>query len=233
MATQGGNPPLGSSAQDQNPAKISMRVAGFPGEPYSVVLTNVFKEPDSHLNRVPPSGLPGLYEVTFVLGKPGTRAFPENEIKFAEFMRGDSHLAILPPAFPAPTDAVKMRLEVKIEAESFVFQGLANEKGFLAKLETSPFHSQDRNEAERRAARAAQMVLSEYSAALDIPIQVDLIEVTETATSNKSLTLTAPFGTGGSSAPIQAFDPEFANLAALYRKALISNTPAYSLSLFL
>lgn len=60
-----------------------------------------------------------------------------------------------------------------------------------------------------------------------IPLQIALIEVTEVATANKSLTLTASFRSGGSSAPIQAFDPEFANLAALYREALISNTPVY------
>ena len=142
-------------------------------------------------------------------------------------MRGDSHLAILAPSFPAPPDAAKIRIEVKIESESFVFEGLANEAGFLAKLETQPFHAQNRNDAELRSTRVAQTVLSEYSASLDIPIQIDLIEVTEIATSNKSLTLIAPFRTGGSSAPIEAFDPEFANLAALYREALISNTPAY------
>ena len=68
---------------------------------------------------------------------------------------------------------------------------------------------------------------SEYAANLDIPLQIDLIEVTEMATANKSLTLIAPFLVGGSSAPIEAYDPEFANLAALYREALVSNTPAY------
>jgi hypothetical protein len=227
MTSDGDDPPLNSNIQEPNPAKINIKRTGFPGEPYSMVLTNIFKDPDSHLNQVPPWGLPGPYQVTFVLGRPGSRAFPENEIKFAQFMRGDSHLAILPPAFPAPIDAAKIRLEVKVEGESFVFEGLANEEGFLAKLETQPFHAQNRNDAELRSTRVVQTVLSEYSASLDIPIQIDLIEVTEMATSNKSLTLIASFRTGGSSAPIEAFDPEFANLAALYREALISNTPAY------
>jgi hypothetical protein len=225
--TSDGDLSMNSDVPNANPVKINLKRVGFPGEPYSMVLTNVFKDPDSHLNRFPPSGLPGDYQVIFVLGRPGVRVFPENEIKFAEFMRGDSHLAILPPAFPAPIDAAKIRIEVKVEGESFAFEGLANEEGFLAKLKTHPFHAQNRNDAELRSTRVVQTVLSEYSASLDIPIQVDLIEVTEIATSNKSLTLTALFRTGGSTAPIKAFDPEFANLAALYREALISNTPAY------
>ncbi len=142
-------------------------------------------------------------------------------------MEGNSHLAILAPAFPAPADAVKIRLEVKGESDSFVFEGWPDRAGFLAKLQTQAFQANNRNDAEMRATKAAQSVLSEYAANLDIPLQIDLIEVTEMATANKSLTLIAPFLGGGSSAPIEAYDPEFANLAALYREALISNTPAY------
>src|ERR1700677_4067113 len=117
-------------------AKINIPAIGFPGEPYSMVLTNIFGGPDTHLNQIPPWGLPGQYQVTFVMGKPGIRGMPEREIKFAEFMRGDSHLAILAPAFPAPADAVKIRLEVKVESGNFVIEGTANEAGVLAKLET-------------------------------------------------------------------------------------------------
>jgi hypothetical protein len=209
------------------PATINIPAIGFPGEPYSMVLTNIFGGPDTHLNQIPPWGLPGQYQVTFVMGKPGIRGIPEREIKFAEFMRGDSHLAILAPAFPAPADAVKIRLEVKVESENFAIEGTANEAGFLAKLETLPFHAQNRNDAEFRATRVVQGLLSEYSAQLDLPLQVDLVEVTEIATSNKSLTLLAPFLTGGSSAPIDEYDPEFANLAGLYREGLLSNSPVY------
>lgn len=207
--------------------KLNLKNLGFPGEPYWLLLTNIFKGPDAHLNEVPPLGLPGLYRVTIVLGKPGSRTFPENEVKFAEFMEGNSHLAILKPAFPAPADAVKIRLEVKGESDSFVFEGWPDKGGFLAKLETQSFHANKRNDAEVRATKAAQNVLSEYAASLDNPLQIDLIEVTEVATSNKSLAVIAPFLGGGSSAPIEAYDPEFANLAALYREALVSNTPAY------
>jgi hypothetical protein len=207
--------------------KISLTGFGFPGEAFSLVLTNIFSEPDAHLNAVPPEGLPGVYEVTFVLEKPGVRGIPENEVKFAEFMEGSSHLAILAPAFPAPADAFKIQFAVKSDADSFVFEGFSDNAGYLAKLHVQPFEAKNRNAAEIRATKAAQSILSAYAANLDIPLQVGLIEVTEIATSNKSVTLTAPFFTAGSSAPVGTFDPEFANLAALYREALVSNTPAY------
>ena len=108
---------------------LNLKRMGFPGELYSMVVTNIFKEPNAHLNEVPLGGLPGLYQVTFVLGIPGTREFPENEIKFAEFMHGNSHFAILAPAFPAPADAKQIRLAVKVDGESFVLDGSANERG--------------------------------------------------------------------------------------------------------
>ena len=218
---------IAENENKQPEAKINIPGLGFPGEPYSLVLTNIFNQQSAHLNGVPPWGLPGLYQVTLVLGKPGVRNFPANEVKFADFMEGSSHLAILAPAFPAPADAVKIVLAVKSESDSFVFEGLPDKEGFLAKLETKPFQAKNRNDAEMRATKAAQNVLSEYAATLDVPLQIDLIEVTEMATSNKSLTRITPFQGGGSSAPIEAYDPEFANLAALYREALISNTPAY------
>jgi hypothetical protein len=161
------------------------------------------------------------------MGKPGVKGSSEREIQFAEFMRGDSHLAILAPAFPAPADAVKIRLEVHIPPESWIIHGVANEEGFLAKLETQPFDAQNRNQAEIRATRVVQGLLSEYSARLDLPLQIELVEVTEIATANKSLTLVSPFLAAGSSSPIEQYDVEFANLAGLYREALMSNSPAY------
>lgn len=207
--------------------RLSLPALGFPGEHYSIVLANIFGEPKAHLNATPPEGLPGLYQVTIVLGKPGTRAFPENEIQFSAFVKGTSHLAILAPAFPAPENAVQIRIQVKVESEVFLLDGWPDEAGFLAKLETQPFQATNRNDAEMRAAKAAQCILSEYSAALDIPLQIDLIEVTEEATENKSVTLVSPFLSAGTTIPLETYDAEFANLTSLYREALVSNTPAY------
>lgn len=209
------------------PGAIHVPVAGFPGELHSMMFTNIFDAANNHLNRFPPGGIPGQYKVTFVLGKPGIKGFPDREIRFADTMCGDSHLAILAPAFPAPADADRIRIDIKVESESLVLNGQANEMGFLAKLETHPFHATNHNDAELRATRLVQGLLSEYSAQLDIPLQIDLIEVTELTTHNKLLTLVAPFTTGGSSAPIEQYDREFANLAGLYREGLLSNSPVY------
>ncbi|MGA9129993.1 MAG: methylamine utilization protein MauJ [Terracidiphilus sp.] len=216
-----------SQSVAEQQATIRLPVLGFPGEPYSMVLTNIYKDPDSHLNRVPPQGLPGQYKVSFVMGKPEHSEIPEREIKFAEFMRGDSHLAILAPAFPAPGDAIKIHLALRVGSESLVVEGTANEEGYLSKLETQPFFAQNRNDAQSKAVRIVHGLLSEYSVQLDIPLQADLIEVTEISTANRSLTLVAPFLGGGTSAPIVDYDQEFANLCALYREGMLSKSPVY------
>jgi hypothetical protein len=227
MTTNSRTPPAEANKTGVPPGAIHIPVAGFPGELHSMVFTNIFDDANNHLNLIPPGGIPGQYKVTFVMGKPGIRGFPDREIRFADFMRGDSHLAILAPAFPAPAEAEKIRIEIKVDSESLVLDGLPNEAGFLAKLETHSFHAENHNDAELRATRIVQGLLSEYSAQLDIPLQIDLVEVTELVTYNKRLTLVAPFNTGGSSAPIDQYDREFANLAGLYREGLLSNSPAY------
>jgi hypothetical protein len=149
-------------------------------------------------------GLPGLYRVTLVLGRPGSRNFLENEVKFAEFLNGSSHLAML-----APAGAVSIRSEVRGPTGSFIFNGWPDSAGFLAKLESEPFKAKNRSDAHIRAMHAAQSLLSEKAAALDIPLGIDLIEVTEVATENKSLTLIAPFLSAGSSVAIPTYNAEF------------------------
>jgi hypothetical protein len=39
-----------------------------------------------------------MYTVEFVLAKPDVRNAPENELRFADQRRGDSHLAVAKPA---------------------------------------------------------------------------------------------------------------------------------------
>jgi hypothetical protein len=227
MTTNSQTPSGEENKPRKPPEAINIPISGFPGELHSMMFTNVFDAANNHLNRMPPGGIPGQYKVTFVMGKPGIRGFPDREIRFADFMRGDSHLAILAPAFPAPVEAERIRIDIKVESEYLVLDGLANEAGFLAKLETHSFYAEHHNDAELRATRVVQGLLSEYSAQLDIPLQIDLIEITELATNNKRLTLVAPFNTGGSSAPIDQYDREFANLAGLYREGLLSNSSVY------
>jgi len=238
MSTDDQQPSAGSSDKEGENARIDINGSqpltynlpniGMPGEWYSLLLTNIYRPPDHPLNRVPPLGHPGSYKVTFVMGKPGMRSHPEREIKFADFLEGDSHLAILRPAFAgAPEDAMMMRLVVMVHGETFTFDGSANERGYLAKLTTMPFNAVNRHDAELRATRAIQGVLSHYSANLDIPLHFDLVETTEIATLNKNLTIRAPFMGAGLTSDLPRHDPEFAGASALYREGLLSNSPNY------
>lgn len=100
--------------EDDTSERVHFNSGSFPGAPYSVQLINFFKGADAHLNTVPRQGLPGMYQVHLVLGRPGVRSIPENEIRFAEAVEGSSQLAIVAPAFPgAPDDAVRVQWEIE------------------------------------------------------------------------------------------------------------------------
>src|ERR1019366_5632881 len=74
------------------------KLIGFPGEGQSIVAQLHYTGDKAHLNAFGPKDGPGLYAVTFVLARPYSRNLPESEIKFADALRGSSHLAIAKPA---------------------------------------------------------------------------------------------------------------------------------------
>ena len=75
------------------------RIGGFPGgksRGHSCPPLHRYRHKGSP-KRPWPCGLPGMYTVEFVLAKPDARNAPENEFRFADQRRGDSHLAIASP----------------------------------------------------------------------------------------------------------------------------------------
>jgi hypothetical protein len=214
---------------ESSPPKSSVRLTGFPGEGTGIVAAPHYIGDKAHLNAIGPNGAPGLYTVTFVLAKPNSRNSPENEIKFADLLRGDSHLAITKPAVNIPIDPDHIILSFKSATTHFKFRGYPNERGYLAKLVTDPFHANGRVIAESAATSAAHRLLSNLSAHLDVPLIVEIVEVTEVITMTRGISFTAPFpivpmailGEGS------VKDPEFEHAIALYREALSSNTPIY------
>ena len=54
---------------------------------------------DDPRNNLPLGGSPGVYEVTFILHRPGYKLQQERQLSFSSGLRGDSHLAISKPAF--------------------------------------------------------------------------------------------------------------------------------------
>ena len=82
---------------------------------------------------------------------------------------------------------------------ALVFHGFPNDAGYLAKLKSDPFpRIKQGGEAEKnRASTAMRSLLSNLSAQLDIPLIIELVEVTELATGTKGITFTAPFPVTG------------------------------------
>jgi hypothetical protein len=170
-----------------------------------------------------------LYTVEFVLAKPNSRNSPENEIKFADALRGDSHLAIAKPAVMIDIDPDEVLMSFMSPTQSFKFHGHPNDTGYLAKLISDPFYALSRSAAEKVASTSMRSLLSNLSAQLDIPLIIELIEVTEVATNARGISFTAPFPVTAMavSAEESAEDPELRHTMALYREALNSNTPIY------
>jgi hypothetical protein len=181
----------------------------------------------AHLNAHGPNGVPGLYTAAFVLAKPNSHNSPENEIKFADALRGESHLAITRPAVVIDINPDQVQMSYKTASGTFLFHGYPNEEGYLAKLISDPFFAADRNVAQRNAATAMQGLLSNLSSQLDILLNIEIVEVTELATQARGISFVAPFPAASMAVRGAGTinDPEFEHAVALYREALKQARP--------
>jgi hypothetical protein len=211
-----------------NATTATMPPMGLPGEQQQVHIVNQFKGDDPR-NKTPFGGSPGEYVVTFVLGRPGFSLLPEGHLSFANGLKGDSHLAITRPAFTPPDpDATEIIVFARTEDGDFQFRGYPNEKGFLGKFVSDPFRADSRNNAEHKAFRALATALSNWSAHLDIPLDIVQRETIEVATGNVQTGivppyLEAPFAV----APTNNPSNEYKGYVSLYREALSSSSTVY------
>lgn len=152
---------------------------------------------DDPRNTLPLGGSPGLYEVTFILHRPGYKLQQEHQLSFSSGLRGDSHLAISKPAFSPPgnPDADHIRIVGITEDGQFEFIGLPNEKGFLGKIVTAPFQAKDRGHAEEIAYCALASPLSNMSLHLDIPLEIGYRETKELSNGSVSISFVSPWVT--------------------------------------
>ena len=207
----------------------NVQFVGLPGEHEQIHLINRFVEGDPR-NSIPISGAPGLYTVTFVLGRPGYYQVPERQFSFSNGLQGDSHLAIAKPAFAPPgnKDADRILVDANTEDGHFRFIGYPNQRGFLGKVVSEPFMAQNRQDAERKAYRALLPSLSDWSVHLDIPLSVFQLETQEVTTENIQTSILIPYLEAPFSViPVVMLSAEFRGLASIYREALISNSPIY------
>jgi len=209
--------------------KASVKLTGFPGEGTGILTVPHYIGDKAHLNAHGPNGLPGHYIATFVLTKPNARNSPENDIKFADLLRGDSHLAIAKPAVVLDIDPDQVLMSFNSASAKFAFHGYPNDAGYLAKITSEPFFATSRKDAEKASTNAIQSLLSNLSAQLDIPFIIEVAEITEVETNSRGISFVAPFP--GTPMAIRGSgsirDEEFEHVAALYREALNTNTPLY------
>ena len=201
---------------------------GLPGQRQQVHIINRFKGNDPR-NSAPFGGSPGDYVVTFVLGRPGFPLQPEGHLSFAHALSGDSHLAITKPAYTPPDPgATEIRIYATTEDGQFMFTGHPNPKGFLGKLVSAPFKAQSRDDAENKAFRAVSPALSNWSAHLDLPLEIVQRDTKELSTENVQASLTTAYlETPFAVAPTQQPSNEFRGYISLYREGLGSSSTVY------
>jgi hypothetical protein len=105
----------------------------FPEIHYKELLASADRTPKS--GEKPRGESSVLYEVTFILHRPGYNLQQEHRSTISLYssgLRGDSHLAISKPAFSRPgnPDADQIRIVGITEDGQFEFIGLPNEKGY-------------------------------------------------------------------------------------------------------
>ena len=221
-AKAAGNLPLNATA-------FRAGLAGFPGQLQQMHVVNQFPDDDPR-SSVPAQGTPGLYEVVFVLKRPGFPLVGERQVSFSNGLLGDSHLGIRPPAYTPPGghDVDRILLQAVGHDGRFEFIGTANQKGFLGKITSRPIQARDRFHAEELAYRALAPSLSEFSLQLDIPLEIAQIETKDLSTESCHVTITVPyFDVPMIVAPQSRTEPDFRGIASLYREALNSNSPVY------
>jgi hypothetical protein len=222
-----GEIPLGKG--DPNAPEERVSLVGFPGTYQTLHMMYRFKGNDPR-NALPLGGTPGLYEVTFILHRPGYKLQGEHNFSFSSGLRGDSHLAISKPAYAPPgnPDADQILIAGNTEDGNFQFTGFPNEKGHLGKLVTAPFQAKDRAHAEEIAYRAIASSLSNMSLHLDIPLDIGVRETKELSNGSTSISLMSPYLEAPMAIHAMAnFGPEFRSYAALYREALNTDTPVF------
>jgi hypothetical protein len=212
-----------------NATEFRAGLAGFPGQLQQLHVVNQFPSNDAR-SSIPSGGAPGMYEVVFVLKRPGFPLVGERQVSFSSGLLGDSHLGICPPAFTPPggENVDRILLQSVGDDGQFEFIGTANQNGFLGKLTSRPFQARDRFHAEEIAFRALAPSLSEFSLQLDIPLEVAQIETKDLSTESCHVTITVPFfNVPMIVAPLSRTEPDFRGVASLYREALNSNSPVY------
>ena len=227
--------PQGSYPSDNNEhppdkIKVSLDQFGLAGFPCTLIMRPLFPVGDPR-NLGGPAGLPGQYEVTFVLARPGYPLGPERTVLWAEEVQGDSHLQIARSVDQrdASSDVHAIRLETVKEGNKVFFVGHPNDRGFLGKLVSDPFPASSSKEALSIAFRLLSPWFSRLAFELETPLQIFSQESHELRTGTRSITYVSPQVERNLAGFLTeaATDIERQLYYSIYREAQASQSPAY------
>ena len=175
----------------------------------------------------------GFYKVVLTLARPGKPLMPEAQITGFENLQGDSHLAIAapayhPPSLPPDDPVVNIILQAQTEDGAFNLLGKPNSRGFLGQIIAESIFAADAQDARTKVYRALASSLSNIAVQLDMPISVYQSDMIELTTGNRFISIMSPhLERPMQIAPTATMTKEFRSVAAMYREALNSNTPAF------
>jgi hypothetical protein len=213
-------------ATQQPPKPPDLKAWGVPGEEHKIWVVPLKKgeQPPKDL-----SGKPGIFKVQLLLTRPGFAFKAEREHKFIDDLIGSSHLLIAKPKKDrSPTDVDQVLLEAHSRGQKITFFGLPNEEGYLGKLVASEVSATAMLDAERIAYEAVAPFLSAWALHLDIPMNVETIQVTDLKTQINCLRVRTPhfqMTFDGGMSPLISED--FAQYASLYREGMNSSSASY------
>ena len=144
--------------------------AGLPGVRLNLIACSRWKEPDPR-NDASPNGTPGRYQVTFVLGRPGAALMAPGSAKPAEV--GDSYI-LLPQSRTAPSiELPQLGADFSSGDDKLHWDGYANSHGRLARLVLPSLDATGFSDAELRAQRVIQKLLSQLAVRFNVPITIE------------------------------------------------------------
>lgn len=206
---------------------------GLPGLLDHVTIVPTSSDAGDPRNSKDGKGQPGEYELVWLLSRPGHALLPEYQITSADRIQGSSHLGVTRPAHPSVDPAhCRARFNVRFGDHECVFEGLPNDKGFLAKI-IGRFPAESFADAYRTGTRVLAPTLSDLSAQLDIPLLIFQTDITEKRSDARRVMFTSAYReTPFAGVSERSLEPELRGYTSVYREALNSGSPTYQFLCF-
>ena len=140
-----------------------------------------------------------------------------------------THLLIAKPLdHRTDMDVDKMLFHAVSAKGNITFRGLPNEKGYLGKFVVDELTADNFAQAEAASYESLCPFLSAWSIHLDLPVNIQTIQVTELSTHVTSVRARTPhfdMTFGGGTSPLLTDD--FCHHASVYREGMNTNSPFY------